>query len=670
MDRVYVFDKIIKFFNQIEDRSKSHDDLSVSEYFSLLYTVITYSFLSRIAKIKDFKDEEIINRAFNDNTYLTNIYIENTFSFDNLLNKKKLLKEAYKNQNFPISIPHENVNNNYLTELLYEKNGKFIEEYLVIKPAYSSLKKGFANSQDKAFKSIRIPLILEKDKIDTKNFKCETDSNNNKIFYIPRQFFYKQSIENVPHELLDDNEIFIEDGDLLVCKEFYEHEDYKHISEIRRFLSKMLILNNSGEILDKYTPSTILHHIVTTLRHYKQFIYNIDYDSYALDEKMPNNVLSAQGFIFITKEKDKFDKSLLFKRAFIIDLNIMNRLQRVASNFRIEKNFFFEFLFVPRQGSNLDIDKFLNDCKYISVQFDSPQNTYFVNELIDDAIQKYSISNTNTDFYQSLSKLLSKHSLEGHIQIHDLVNKHFLKNILSLKTILFNNQSKKNHLLEDYFKFFVHFYGFEIIKNPDFINSVGYTKIIHPYIKQVNGILNNILLSFFRTGNLYVKDTPYQEKCQNYQIYKNEIYIVLSLLISYRNMIENNFAEELFEDNQDALRVLESLDFGNFTVNNTPFNDFEFDKVKLKKIILKSLRNSISHYTPSIKITDNGDWKEYYFCLKYHLNNEKFVIRISLNNYIAFINNKNLANYNLNTSFIKASNFNKLIENVRKILQD
>ena len=73
MDRVYVFDKIIKFFNQIEDRSKSHDDLSVSEYFSLLYTVITYSFLSRIAKIKDFKDEEIINRAFNDNTYLTNI---------------------------------------------------------------------------------------------------------------------------------------------------------------------------------------------------------------------------------------------------------------------------------------------------------------------------------------------------------------------------------------------------------------------------------------------------------------------------------------------------------------------------------------------------------------------------------------------------------------------
>lgn len=116
--------------------------------------------------------------------------------------------------------------------------------------------------------------------------------------------------------------------------------------------------------------------------------------------------------------------------------------------------------------------------------------------------------------------------------------------------------------------------------------------------------------------------------------------------------------------------MLESLDFGNFTVNNTPFNDFEFDKVKLKKIILKSLRNSISHYTPNIKITDNGDWKEYYFCLKYHLNNEKFVIRISLNNYIAFINNKNLANYNLNTSFIKASNFNKLIENVRKILQD
>ena len=631
----------------------NHDD-----YTTLINSISSFIFLAELAKVRYYNDIELIDKAFLNNTFISDIYYENTTNYEKLMRNDSFKKE-YTDKGFPVLLKKVGSSSNIIVDHLYIKKDDKIEKYFVLHPNFEFLVFQYQTMDGKhKYQSIKIPLMTLKEEFITKYEKfIQVKDGTQKLYYIPRRAFYNIfSKEKFPEKTLNEEECFVEDDKLVVYKPFYEHSDYKIIPDIIKNMSSIIVFNSKGEILNNYSYPVILHKILTNIRHFKQLSYNIRYKNY----------ITATGLIFLPKEKNKNDKSLIYQRAYSIDWNVMRYLPKIANNFRINNDNCFQFIFTPKQKIQINIDEFLNQCKFIFIKLENAQTKIKVKELVEDILSKYEKTNNIKDLKDLIEKFVNKNFGPCQIVVKDIENKDFIKEILLNKPVLFEKKYRNNNFLEDYLKISISkFYGFELIKNPNFINKENkLTDIIHPYIEGVTINLDSIFRNFFRSFINKI-NTDFNKVMR---VFENEMYISICFLFLYKNIVENNFFEDLYEKNNRAIEVFDKLDFSKFIVNGKPFEQCDYDKNQMKYIILKSIRDSISHYTIAIRLSSLG-WRESLVSFLYEFDDLKYGIKLTTKDLFDFLLNYDLCNYSKENSFIYVNSFEDFKKAIKSILE-
>lgn len=685
--------KNIIFHQNIDQINMSREDFNS-------FIELGSSFIYVICHPKDneLENVEAIDKIIKDTEFYSCTYIIDSKEFNEALKNDKALQNFMNNEKYD---PHKEIKNHLHSHVFYNvyvKDGNLIHKFKKFdrnRDRYTKIKTymNVTNLQNPIKISPYAPLVIEKSSLDNYKDKLIYDEKNDTYLLCQYEFMSDDDLLSATNQLMtllkkvpSNKKMlptvamkylsniykkhyfkYVKDGDNLVYIELKNDYDYNsYIKEVEH-LHKFLIIDKNGNYIDNNSVNSanILKKMRVYLAHNKnKFNFLIKH----------NNTANFEGMFFILDD----EKAIVFPSKLYEGLSHLNMY-----SIGIRKKC-FKYLYCPQLKKCIEnedeLKVYLRKLKTFNIYTSNKIEENKFNFSIVHLANKYNELYDNSDnLCEYLTSNLCKQYGDMRIELNELENTQLLEQKLVNNPYFFKSSTDKESINNQlyYINFIVEtFYSFDITKKNAILPN-GKSADIYINPKASSMIMKNIYddLSAARTKKKYIS---------NYSMYCDEYYITLCALLTFTNIINNSFDDDLEPKNSSlSLNELEEME-RKIKVNANIFKSFVLvnenkkgnDKlytpqtlIDFKKVI-SSVRNKIAHFDLKVKFSKSGNPGDNILIFDYDEEKSNLYYRITCKDFFEFITNPLFANYKSKQKKLIFESYDELIDNVVKKIND
>ena len=315
------------------------------------------------------------------------------------------------------------------------------------------------------------------------------------------------------------------------------------------------------------------------------------------------------------------------------------------------------FLHTPiqKQISNAQqCEELINNIRVIDIKFGKTVNNEHAEVVINGILDNYErLENPTMSIKEYLNTHVPKVFPEAKIEIKPIEQKQILLARLQDEGFYKIAPTAKDNIINQRYtikRMVLEKYGKELISNKG-VKPNGRFNPVKINLFRMSGVIQSDMAVVQYLGGYFKKVVPWSQ-------YDQEKLIGLTALCIFRNLIRNNFVDNIVEmhydipkgyvmqyKNEDIVNSVKTLDMSLFEFYNPKKAEgYSAETVKQKYTILKTLRNAVSHDGMYIKYNRNCDFNESQFVF-YPSQETDIQIRVNCQDLLEFVQNPLFANY-------------------------
>ena len=665
--------KVIEFAKCISNnKSANHIKLTNEEHEMLKDLNYEFSYLVCHRKYSEDDNTKVADKIIKQNKILQGVFYEGTERYDDIMQDEVELRQALENGNYYISkeglIEDEH---KFLANYEYEKVGKFLYQYIKIKPNNKINIQSKRKVTQLSIKPIELinPLMItgeEREEI----INSVTPINGN--IYQLSAYRFKDIIPTggliIKDKSLFNNYLknegmdYIDVDGVLVSLDKYLDGGYATYAKMEKYQSGFLVVNKDGDVLDTDTQKSmdILNNIrVLIARNGRRFNYYLEEEQGKIYNGKRHWGKGYRGKVFVVSDK----YALMIPKLLIRTLPHINSLNYNVTDKSLS------YFYTPKRQDRLstreECEQFLKECREIRVKGESVSHKLELDAIMTDAINK-SYNEDNLDLQQFLEKKILAEFPNATISILPLQNIGLLLNKLVDNEHFLNDEENTFEIQRECVRFMIDdFYGFSITSK----------KVMKQNGKLDYVEINPDTLYLIFDNNLLPYLNPNEKHTPMLALHRDETYIALCAFLIYTNLIYNNFKEDINPkkstlSNVDKISLdekIKQLNMDKFRMERKGFPATHPREIKEKKDVIASIRNSVAHFSDhSLKVKFSQSGKPEDIILRFGKDGNDFIWNeISCGDFLEFITNPLFAKYReYDYNLIKVKSFEELMEQV------
>ncbi len=535
--------------------------------------------------------------------------------YDNPLFKDFIKSPSIKS----LKLFKKNIGNFYDMFNVYEKRDKVIDCFLKIEPA-NELYNGNIRTSSKILANFRFPTICSKEKTEALLKSLGVVKIKENLYKVHLSVFtsnliYKRELSRYIIDYL------LIDGQL-VAKEFFDNGTYEEYKNLQEKQPGFMVVKKDGSIDENYDAGIIMKKLRDCIAGHEEFsACNI----------VQSNFI-CRNLVFITNESEP--------RAIVVDDLFLNVMHQMV-DYDDEQASDWDFVLTPKIHANQSISEYLSNLYHYTVIPNKDEDKSFYIAVIYRVVNGYKAYDYIDN--EEVMELLKEGFPKATIESHKICNTELIKKLLPQGLGATNDESCR--LIKKSLNFLFNFYDKNIYINEDIFKINGDTKGI---AIQKSGMQNLISEAI----GIITDDTPPVSKNKNLKtnlllLQEREAQLFICYFIAYLNLIQNRFAEDI-EDNL-AQEVLKALDFSKFTFipkfKNKNGRYRKGESLEDKMLIVKAIRNAISHFDLSVEVDVDGNGEKSLLSFSSPSKGGGYYIKATIKDFLEAITKKELCEY-------------------------